>query len=172
VPLSESVLISDIAIIGTARPDDDFPLRGQRRIGLQAPACYDKPAAAHHDYWIDLSSMLEEDEIVIGSYAWSSEPDDLTVTWVYYSMKGAWFFVSGGTNDLTYEATLSVKTSTGRVFQFVTEITVERNINEALAVYVPPDLLGPADPATLFLVDVRGVPIAPPLNAVDGGWTP
>jgi len=175
VPLPESVLtISEIAVVGTAIPEDRFPRVRARRIVLDDvngdPTLFSKPSAAHLDYSIDLSTRLETTETVIGAYAWSSAPTSLVVTWVYYAMKGALAYAAGGVDGSVFDLYLSIKTSTGRVFQVSAQIETTGDANEADTNYVPPALLGSGDLSTEFLTDTLGAPIAPPLTDL-GGWT-
>lgn len=166
--------ISDIAVVGTALPEGLFPRSKVRRISADQGADdltpFEKRAAAHLDYSIDLHGKLESAEIVIGCYAWTSAPTELIVGSVRYAMKGVLAFVYGGIDGQVYELVITVKTSIGRVFQFIAEIEVARDANEAAEGYVPPTLLSEDDPAIGYLLDVLGEPIAPPLNSVTGGW--
>ncbi len=175
MPLPEAVLsISDIAVVGTPINERLFPRGRARRIPASQPfneeTPFGKRAAAHLDYSIDLTQRLELTEFVIGCYAWSSVPTELAVTWVRFANKGVLAYVAGGIDGKLYELAIHVKTTSGRVFQFIAEIEITRDADESLPTYVPPGLLGPDDADDIYLVDVLGVMVVPPLVGIYGPW--
>jgi hypothetical protein len=175
VPLPALVLsISEIAVIGTPINEALFPRGRARRIPASQPfneeTPFGKRAAAHLDFSIDMTQRLELTEMVIGCYAWSSVPTELLVTWVRFANKGVLAYVAGGIDGKLYELVIHIKTTSGRVFQFIAEIEISRDADESLPTYHPPGLFGPDDADDIYLTDVLGVLIVPPLVSATGGW--
>jgi len=166
--------ITNILVFGALMPEEMFPRRQRRRINPTQPftdvAPFGKRSMEHLDYSVDLTSVLEDDEYVLGCYAWSSAPADLVVTWVRYASKGAQAYVSGGIDGQVYQLILSVKTTDGRILQYICEIEIVRGIDEAEESYVPPLLLSDTDPDIIYLTDVNSFRVAPPLRDATGGW--
>lgn len=133
-----------------------FPRYRARRIPYdQAPQDaqpFEKRAAAHLDYSVDLSPVLESEELVNAAYAWSSDPTGLPVSWCFFADKGALFYVGGGTDGQTYIANLHVRTNFGRAFQFRIELSIEGEPEEADADFIPPGMGNPFVP-TIHIIN-------------------
>lgn len=174
MPLPEFALsISEVAIEGDPIQERFFPRHRVRRIparqGSTEDECFGKRAAAHLDYSIDMTAVLESYEIIIGAYAWTSVPTQLIVSWVFFANKGVTAFVYGGIDNEVYELVIHAKTSSGRVFQYIAEIEIDRDAAESLPSYLPPILGTEDDEDWIFLTDVLGYPITPPLTDL-GLW--
>lgn len=164
LPVSDPT-ISSTAVTATAIIDSLFPRIQERRIplpqGSHELAYFEKRAAEQLDYSVDMTPLMDADEVILAAYAWSSVATELVVTSVRIALKGVLVFVWGGLENTEYQLNITVTTIFGRVMQFKATIAVSDSASEAIATYRPPVLGTGGDPAQSYLVDVLGVFVAP-----------
>jgi len=137
VPQSEPVLnISSAPVIATPAVGHVWP-PAERKIFDKGPSVasrVEKPGDVTRDYWLDLSSFLDEGEVITGASAILSPvtTPELAITRLEYRSSSVIMWLSGGMDGQTYDVDVSINMGQeSKVFRFAVRTAGDATVHQA-----------------------------------------
>lgn len=137
MPQCEPALDSSSApVIASAAVGHIWP-PAERKIFDKGPLIasrIEKPGDVTRDYWIDLSSFIDEGDIITGASAVLSPvtTPELAITWLEYRPSSVIMWLTGGKDGQTYDVAVNIDTGQeSKVFRFAVRTAGDATVHQA-----------------------------------------